>query len=124
MHAPSSRTFRSAGLTLHYADWGNEEAPPLILLHGGRDHCRAWDWVAPVLTADYHVLAPDLRGHGDSAWSPDGDYSISTYLYDLAELIHSQALSPLTIVGHSLGGNIAVRYAATFPEAVVRLVAI
>jgi pimeloyl-ACP methyl ester carboxylesterase len=73
---------------------------------------------------DWHVIAPDLRGHGDSQWSPDGNYSMAAYVYDLAQLIHRQKLAPLSIVGHSLGGNIALRYAGIYPEAVRKLVAI
>jgi pimeloyl-ACP methyl ester carboxylesterase len=69
-------------------------------------------------------MAMDLRGHGDSAWSPDGDYSMTAYLYDLAQIIHSLELAPLTIVAHSLGGNIALRYAGLYPEHVRRIVAI
>jgi pimeloyl-ACP methyl ester carboxylesterase len=124
MHGPTSHSYISRRLRLHYVDWGNPEAPPLILLHGGRDHCHNWDWVAQDLRADYHVIAPDLRGHGDSAHAIGGDYSISSYLYDLAQLIHQQKLAPVTIIAHSLGGNIALRYAGVFPEAVRRLVAI
>src|SRR5258708_7519682 len=66
---PTSRTYFSQRLRLYYVDWGNPEAPPLLLLHGGRDHCRNWDWVAAELRQDWHVIAPDLRGHGDSQWS-------------------------------------------------------
>ena len=72
---PTSRIYFSQRLRLHYVDWGNPTAPPLLLVHGGRDHCRNWDWVAAALRRDWHVLAPDLRGHGDSQWSPDGNYS-------------------------------------------------
>ena len=121
---PSSRTYFSQRLRLHYVDWGNVGAPPLILLHGGRDHCRNWDWVAARLCRDWHVIAPDLRGHGDSAWASDGQYDMAAYLYDLAQLIHQQGLAPVPIVAHSLGGNIALRYAGIFPESVSRLVAI
>ena len=71
-HGPTSHSFISQRLRLHYVDWGNENAPPLILLHGGRDHCRNWDWVAQRLRNDYHIIAPDLRGHGDSAYAPSG----------------------------------------------------
>ena len=70
------------------------------------------------------MLAPDLRGHGDSQWSPDGNYSIAAYVYDLAQLIHQQELAPVTIVAHSLGGMIALRYAGIYPDNVRRLVAI
>ena len=95
---PTSRVYFSQRLRLHYVDWGNPSAPPLLLVHGGRDHCRNWDWVAGALRHDWHVLAPDLRGHGDSQWSPDGNYSMAGYLYDLAQLIHQQQLAPVTII--------------------------
>jgi pimeloyl-ACP methyl ester carboxylesterase len=55
-------------LRLHYLDWGNSEAPDMLLVHGLQDHCHAWDWFARLFTDDYRVTAPDLRGHGDSAW--------------------------------------------------------
>ena len=120
----TSHAFISQRLRMPYVDWGNEGAPPLVLLHGGRDHCRNWDWVAEALRPHFHILAPDLRGHGDSAWSPDGHYSMAAFVYDLAQLVHQQGLAPATIIGHSLGGNIAVRYAGLYPENVARLVAI
>jgi len=121
---PTSHSFMSQRLKLHYAAWGDPANPPLLLLHGGRDHCRSWDWVAARLSDRYRIIAPDLRGHGDSAWSPDGDYSLMAYLYDLAQLIHQLKLAPLSIIAHSLGGNIALRYSGLFPENVSRLVAI
>ena len=121
---PTSRTYFSQRLRLHYVDWGNPEAPPLLLIHGGRDHCRNWDWTATAFRRDWHVIAPDLRGHGDSQWSLDGNYAMAGYIYDLAQLVHQQRLAPVTIIAHSLGGNIALRYAGIYPEAVARLVAI
>ena len=121
---PVSRTFISQRLRLHYADWGNADAPPLILLHGGRDHSRSWDWVAARLADRYHVIAPDLRGHGDSDWCDGNTYMINGHIYDLAQLIHQMKLAPVTIVAHSLGGNISVRYAGLYPENVARLVSI
>ena len=121
---PTSRIYFSQRLRLHYVDWGNADAPPLILLHGGRDHCRNWDWVAQRLRRDWHVIAPDLRGHGDSEWSKSGNYGTSGYVYDLAQLIHQLKLAPVTIVAHSLGGSITTRYAGVAPESVTRIVAI
>ena len=121
---PTSHSFISQRLKLRYVDWGNPEAPPLILLHGGRDHARSWDWTAEALRSRWHVIAPDLRGHGDSEWSADGDYGTLPNLYDLAQLIHQLKLAPVTIVAHSYGGNIALRYAGTYPENVRKLVAI
>jgi len=121
---PASHSYVSQRLRLHYVDWGNRDAPPLILIHGGRDHCRNWDWVAEELRHDWHIIAPDLRGHGDSQWVSDGNYELIDYVYDLAQLIDQLGLAPATIVGHSLGGNIAIRYTGLFPDKVRKLVAI
>jgi pimeloyl-ACP methyl ester carboxylesterase len=121
---PASHTYFSQRLRLHYVDWGNPGAPPLLMVHGGRDHCRNWDWAAAAFRDDWHVIAPDLRGHGDSQWSPDGSYTMAGYVYDLAQLIHQQRLAPVTILAHSLGGNIALRYAGIYPETVAKLIAI
>ena len=119
---PTSNSYYSQRLRLHYTDWGNPEAPPLILQHGGRDHCRSWDWVAEELRHDWHVICPDLRGHGDSDWSPEGHYATISYVYDFAQLIHTLDLEDVTIIAHSLGGNIATRYAGLYPEKVRKLV--
>ena len=121
---PTSHIFISQRLRLRYVDWGNPSAPPLLLVHGNRDHCRSWDWIARTLARDWHVIAPDLRGHGDSEWSPDGYYCMSTFVYDLAQLIHQLELQPVTIVGHSLGGSISLRYTGLYPDAVRKLVVI
>ncbi len=121
---PTSHSFISQRLRLQYVDWGNQDAPPLLLVHGSRDHCRSWDWVAEELRHDWHIIAPDLRGHGDSAWSPDGNYSTTAFVYDLAQLIHQLGLAPVTIVAHSLGGNISTRYTGLYPQNVRKLVAI
>jgi len=121
---PTSRVYFSQRLRLHYVDWGNGGAPPLILLHGGQDHCRNWDWVAQRLRHEWHIIAPDLRGHGDSQWSATGSYTMAGYIYDLAQLIDQQRLAPVTLIAHSLGGNIALRYAGVYPEKVKALVSI
>ena len=121
---PTSRVFFSQRLRLRYVDWGNAGAPPMILLHGGQDHSRNWDWVAEGLRHDWHIIAPDLRGHRDSAWSATGSYTMAGYIYDLVQLVDQQKLAPVTIVAHSLGGNIALRYAGIFPDKVAKLVAI
>jgi pimeloyl-ACP methyl ester carboxylesterase len=121
---PTSRIYFSQRLRLHYVDWGNAEAPLMVLVHGGRDHCRNWDWVAEELRRDWHIIAPDLRGHGDSEWSKDGTYTMAGYIYDLAQLMHQLKASAVTIIGHSLGGNIALRYTGLYPENVASLIAI
>lgn len=119
---PTSHSFISQRLKLHYAEWGDPEAPPLILQHGGRDHCRSWDWVAQDLLKDWRIIAPDIRGHGDSAWSPDGDYTSGAFVYDFAQLVHSLGYEQVSIVAHSLGGHIATAFAGLYPEKVRKLV--
>jgi pimeloyl-ACP methyl ester carboxylesterase len=121
---PASHTYRARRLRLHYVDWGNPTAPNLLLLHGGQDHCRNWDWAAADLRRDHHVIAPDLVGHGDSDWSLDGAYSLQAIVYDLHQLIQQQALAPLDLIAHSLGGMAALRFAGIFPRLVRRLVII
>lgn len=121
---PTSYSFVSQRLRLNYLDWGNAGAPTLILVHGGRDHARSWDWIARALRHDWHIICPDLRGHGDSAWSPDGAYTMPYFICDLAQLIHQQGDAAVTIVAHSLGGAISLRYAGLYPERVRKLVAI
>ena len=98
--------------------------PPLLLIHGNRDHAHNWDWTAARLQERYHVVAPDLRGHGDSQWSTGSTYAPAEFVYDIAQLVHQQQLAPLRIVAHSLGGNVALRYAGSYPEHVERLVVI
>ncbi len=119
---PVSRTFVSQGLRLHYLDWGNEGAPPLVLVHGMWDHARSWDWVARALCNDWHVTALDLRGHGDSEWSPDGAYLTPYHLQDFADFIDALGYEQVSIVAHSFGGNPATRFAGLYPSRVRKLV--
>src|SRR6059058_5997745 len=122
MSDPESRFYEYHGLRLHYADWGNAEAPPLVLVHGGRDHCRSWDRLARALQPHFHVLAPDLRGHGDSDWTKGGSYALTEYVYDLAQLIRSVAAPQITLVGHSMGGMVSLIFTGSFPELVSKLI--
>ena len=80
--------------------------------------------MAERLRDDWRVIAPDLRGHGDSAWESGGEYPLHGYVHDLAELVAQLDLAPVSIVAHSLGGNIAIRYAGLYRDRVDRLVAI
>jgi pimeloyl-ACP methyl ester carboxylesterase len=120
--APEARYYQSQGLRLHYSDWGNESAPPLLLVHGGLDQSRSWDAVARALRANFHVVAPDLRGHGDSDWATGSSYSLADHVYDLTCLTKSAGLEQAAIVGHSMGGMVSLTYAGVFPQKVSRLV--
>ena len=117
-------TFASQRLMLSTCEWGDLASPPLVLVHGGRDQKRSWDRVAAALSAHYRVIAFDLRGHGQSDWVSDGDYGVMDHVFDLSSLIETLALERFTLIGHSLGGNIALRYAGLFPDKIEKLVAI
>jgi pimeloyl-ACP methyl ester carboxylesterase len=121
---PTSQFYFSQRLRLHYVEWGNPDAPPLLLIHGGRDHCRNWDWLAQKFRDRYHVIAVDLRGHGDSAWATGSSYAIAEFVYDIAQLVQQKNLKPVTIIGHSMGGAISLLYTGSYPEAVAKLVVI
>ncbi len=108
---PTSHVYFSQRLRLHHVDRGNEEAPPMPLVHGGRDHCRNWDWVARDLSRDYHVIAPDLRGHGDSQWMIGGSYNTVDHVYDIAQLLYQKKMTPATVIGHSPGASVSLLHA-------------
>lgn len=96
----------------------------MVLQHGMRDHAWSWAWVADSLADRFHVIAPDLRGHGDSDWSPDGHYGLSAFVMDLAQVVDLCGLREFDLIGHSLGGQIALRYAASYPERVRSMIII
>ena len=100
------------GLRFHYLDWGAAGKPPLLLLHGGMQNAHTWDITAVALKRDYHVVALDLRGHGDSAWSDEGDYSHVTHARDVGGLIDHLGWDNVTLIGLSLGGLAAMRFAS------------
>jgi len=122
--SPTSHRFFSQRLRMHFVEWGSRQAPTVVLVHGVRDHCRTWDDLIVRLSSlgDYHFVAPDLRGHGDSDWVQGSGYRYVDYLYDLQQLIEQNDLGPVILVGHSLGGAIASFFAGVFPEHVSKLV--
>jgi pimeloyl-ACP methyl ester carboxylesterase len=124
MNEPIDRHFDSSRLRLHYVVWGDESKPPLLLVHGTRDHARSWDFVAQRLLDRFCVYAPDLRGHGDSEWALGGHYSVSAFVADLAKMVEVIDRGPVALVAHSLGGRIALDYTAAYPDSVTKLVAI
>ena len=87
MCQPWQHFYNSQRLKLSYWSWGSDENPPLILLHGGRDHARTWDRIAAEFSSNYWVLAPDLRGHGDSEWARGSYYATVDHVLDLFNFI-------------------------------------
>ncbi len=121
---PISHFFYSDRLKLQFWDYGQDSKPALVLVHGGLDHARNWDWVARTLREDYHVYALDLRGHGNSAWAPGAMYSIAEHVLDLSALLDIIDDFPIRLVGHSLGGGIVLHYAGVYPERVRKAISI
>ena len=97
------------------------DGPPLLLVHGITSSSRTWKSVMPRLSEKYTVIAPDLLGHGRSA-KPQGDYSLGAYASGMRDLLVSLDVPRVTVVGHSLGGGIAMQFAYQFPEMISRLV--
>lgn len=120
---PVEKFFESQRLRLAYWDWGNEDAPPLVLVHGGRDHSRQWDNVARVLRDRFHVVALDLRGHGDSEWAVGSQYGLPDIALDIVRMIEVVG-APATVICHSYGAQASTVAAAAYPEHFARLVAV
>ncbi len=74
---PSAKTVLVDKLRFRYLDWGNEELRPILFLHGGALTAHTWDLCCLALRDEFHCIALDQRGHGDSDWAPDADYSIA-----------------------------------------------
>ncbi|WP_327589706.1 alpha/beta hydrolase [Nonomuraea sp. NBC_00507] len=106
------------GLRAHYVEWGDPDAPPIVLLHGLRSYARTWEPVAAALADRHRLIALDHRGRGDSAWDPAGEYVTDAYVSDIEQLADALDLRRFTLVGHSMGGTNAIVYAARHPERV------
>ena len=121
--APTEHFFESQRLQIAYWDWGNADAPPLVLVHGGRDHARTWDRVAEAFRNDYHVVALDLRGHGDSQWAIGSQYGPPDIALDILRMIEVVG-APARVIAHSYGALCTLVGAGAYPELFSALVAI
>jgi pimeloyl-ACP methyl ester carboxylesterase len=108
------------GLRFHYTEWGYPTAPAVLLLHGLNVQCHTWDPFARELADRYHVIAMDMRGHGDSDWARSG-YRVRSMARDVHGLIDALGLGPVGLVGHSAGVRVAIAVAGEKPETVSRL---
>lgn len=124
MKTSRSRFVDVRGLRYHLREWGEEGAPRLFLLHGWMDAAASFQFLVDACAHDWHVIAPDWRGFGRSAWGGDA-YWFPDYLADLDALLQRcEPDRPARIVGHSLGGNVACLYAGIRPGRVERVVAL
>lgn len=109
---PRHRFVSTNGLRLHYLEWGDAHRQPMLLLHGSSAHAHWWDFFAPMFAEQYRVLALDLRGSGDSQWADPPDYEIAAHATDVCGVVQALELRRLVLVGHSLGGLVAILSAA------------
>jgi esterase len=121
---PESHEVQVGRLRLHYLDWGNKDRPPILFLHGGALTAHTWDLVCLALRDDYHCLALDQRGHGDSDWAHDEDYSIGAQLEDTKGFVDKLGLDKFILVGMSLGAINSLAFAVAHPERLSHLVII
>jgi pimeloyl-ACP methyl ester carboxylesterase len=97
------------GQRFHFLEWGHQDADPILLLHGGNQSAHSWDLVSLHLADRYHVFALDQRGHGDSEWSREVDYSVEAKAADAAAFIDDQQMGRPVVFGHSMGGQVTMR---------------
>ncbi len=121
---PREQTVEAGGLRFYYVEWGEADAPPVVLLHGLSSMGRIWDPFARAFHDRYRLIALDQRGHGDSAWPAESAYRTDDYLADLEALIDAWRLQRFALVGLSMGGMNAIAYAARHPERVSHLVVV
>jgi pimeloyl-ACP methyl ester carboxylesterase len=110
------------GLKLHLLDWQAQNCPEMLLLHGALLQAHVWDFFSLGMRQRFRIRAVDLRGHGDSDWAADADYSRARVVADIAALIQQMDLSSLVLVGHSFGGAVAAMLAAHLAERIRALV--
>ena len=118
----TDRFVRVGDLNLHYLEWGDAGAPPVVMIHGLSGNAHAFDNLAPHFVPRYHVISVDVRGRGDSDWAADANYSNDAYVADLEGLRQALGFEHFSVVGTSMGGRISLTYAGTCPDRVERTV--
>ena len=109
---PARKTVTMNGLALSYLEWGNPAAPPIVCVHGYTSSAEAFNAVARRLRDRYRLLACDVRGHGESQWSREGAYGYADQASDVAAFADRLGLDRFVLIGTSMGGRIAMAYAA------------
>ena len=119
---PKSMQVSVNGLESRYLDWGNAGATPVVCVHGYTSSAQAFNAPARIFRDRFHIIATDVRGHGESGWSPTGAYAYADQVRDLAAIVDRLGLERFTLVGTSMGGIIAMAYAAEHGQRLARLV--
>ena len=118
------RQIAAPGVILHALERNPHGSPALLFLHGYLDHCRGFDWMIEALPAAWRTIALDFRGHGRSGHVTGGLYHLTDYLADVEFTLDACGVQRAHLVGHSLGGTVAILYAAGRPDRVLSLTAI
>jgi len=113
---PTSKLLTVNGLRVHYLEWGDANAPPVVCVHGYTSSAQAFNAPARAFQDRFHLIAPDVRGHGESAWSLAGEYQYRDQVSDLAALADQLGLARFILIGTSMGGIIAMAYAGAHGE--------
>ena len=121
---PKGHTIEAQGLRFRYVEWGEPDAPPILLLHGISSMGRIWDPLARALLDRYRLIAVDQRGHGDTSWPSEADYSTDDYVADLEALTEAWGIDRFALIGLSMGGHNAMAFASRHPERITHLVPI
>jgi pimeloyl-ACP methyl ester carboxylesterase len=119
---PESKLVTVNGLRVHYGDWGATDAPAVVCVHGYTSSAQAFNAPARHFQDRVRIIAPDVRGHGESAWSPVGAYQYEDQVSDLAELVDRLGLARFILIGTSMGGIIAMAYADKHTDRLLGLV--
>ncbi len=119
---PLDRLVQIGGLNLHYLEWGNPNDPTILMLHGNSQQAHSWDFVSLPLSEHYHVIALDQRGHGDSDWAPEGDYSLEAQQGDIDGFVRAVLPQRFHLIGHSMGGRNSYVWASRHQDTLHSLV--
>ena len=119
---PTDGNVQVNGMNFHYLEWGDATSPTILMLHGVSQQAHSWDFVSLALSDKFHILALDQRGHGDSDWSTDGDYSIEAQQGDIDGFVKAMGFGRFTLIGHSMGGRNSYVWASRHPGTLESLV--
>ena len=119
---PRSKTLGINGLQVRYLEWGNASAPPVVCVHGYTSSAETFNALARHFQDRFRLIVPDVRGHGESAWSRDGAYQYADQASDLGALVDALRLDRFVLIGTSMGGIIAMTYAGAHAERLTGLV--
>jgi pimeloyl-ACP methyl ester carboxylesterase len=122
LRVPASKHVVANGMRLHYLDWGGTATQTALFLHGGGLQAHTWDLVCLSLKDDYRCIALDLRGHGDTEWSPVGDYRLEPHAADVEAFVSAMGYERFVLVGMSLGGLTSIVYAGKHSNLIEALV--